>query len=124
MPQECLSMNAESLILQNWQSLSTGGLDVAELTRRLTEKQQSCVTDWFKQAQLRVMTEEALPSLKQCVDIASWCRFGTDSLADLGFELRTQVIEQASRRFQVSEEVLKILITSTLGLEKCLSGPL
>lgn len=93
---------------------------MAELKQRLTERQGECVIEWFRQAQRRALTEEPPPSLKRCIDIASWCRFGTDPLTDFSYEMRMEAIERASRRFQVSGEILKILITSMLSLEKCL----
>jgi hypothetical protein len=113
-------MNADPLLLQNWQAQGCGGLDAAELGKKLTESQQKCVADWFQQAQLRAMVKQPVPDLKKCFDIASWCRFGTDTLTDFSFELRMEAIARAARRFQVQDQVLKNLITSTLTLEKCL----
>lgn len=113
-------MNANNLLLQNWQLTASGGVDIAELKKRLTEGQRECVAEWFRQAQQRALIDEPLPSLKRCIDIASWCRFGTDSLTDFSREMRVEEIERASQRFEVSSKVLKYLITSTLVLEKCL----
>ncbi|MDT8837796.1 hypothetical protein ParKJ_10265 [Paraburkholderia fungorum] len=111
--------NAEAVLEQNWLRHKSGGIPESDLPQLLTAAEQQCLSDWIELASKRTGTAVQTPSLKRCVDLASWCRHGTDTLTDVDYAHRTQMIESAARRFDVPENVLKILATSTLNLEQC-----
>jgi hypothetical protein len=102
-------------LLKNWQESPQGGLSAEELSGVLSIEQKQSLLTWFKNGG---GIGGAVPSLKELVDMASWARYGADTISDFPPHIRTNEIEKISKRFGLPPHKVVSLLTSVQMLLK------
>jgi hypothetical protein len=110
------NVSLSSVLWDNWQLWSSGGLAAESLEDLLTDGDVELLLDWLDEGFRKEGLVRPLIDEKKVVDIATWCIHGTHSLLLLPLDIRLRRIEVESRHFGIPAEVTVRLIQSNTTL--------